>query len=812
MDMVNRLPAPDGAIAPRASALQPDPHPRRHRVAALLLLLLAALLLLVPGQAPRAETPLVTRATPADAQAQGQSQSQTQSQTPAQPATDAGTAASVAYDISAYDRLSQDMGDTMTETFQLRGTLQAILAELPSLPASMIATLQSKSPDGSLRWLWGALVVIVIAVLAGNGANLLFRRWARPLYHARFAQAPETRTDKIAYLLGRGIVMTLGTAVFFVVAWSVAVLLHENTEAGRITVMTGVSAYASWLVARLVFFNILVPYSSQYRMLALSDEATNGLYHAIRACVGASILLLSISLWMSRLGLATNAHKLALIGSGAFAMLALSAIAIHWRKDVAGAILGSAPRSAAGALQFVARIWHVLAILYFVVAFGMSALRILLDQPFAIGLVAAPIQSLIAAILLYAVLLLIIDRLLPRLDTRRAQAALAGDIARNEETAGEAPDDGANAAQAQAEALENEAARAPYRDLLDHGAGILTLVFAAWLLLQAWGISLQDDSSILSNLVEIAIVGFLGYMAYQAVEIAVAQAMRRQKPAGDSQEALEIDMGGQGDSRLSTLLPIFRNFLLITIVVISGMLILSQMGIDIAPLFAGAGVVGLAIGFGAQTLIRDIFSGAFYLIDDAFRKGEYIDIGGAKGTVEKISIRSMQLRHHRGALTTVPFGEIKHVQNYSRDWAIMKLAFRVTYDTDTEKMRKIIKKFGQELMNDPYYGPMFLDPLKSQGILSMEDSAMIARVKFMSKPGKQFELRKVIYAGLQELFEKNGIHFAHREVTVRVATEDGRVIPNPTPAQVAAAGAAVMGSLDGAPGPDGAPAPGQPAP
>lgn len=719
-------------------------------------------------------------------------------------ATTSGTA-QVAYDISAYDQMSKDMGQTMTETFQLRGALQQILSELPGLPASVVATLEAKSSDGSLRWLWGALVVIVIAVLAGNGANYLFRRWARPLYAARFTHTPETRTEKIAYLLGRGIVMTLGTIVFFVVATGVAVLLHENTEAGRITVMTGVSAYAAWLTARLVFFNILVPYSGEYRMLALSDDAANGLYHAIRAGIGVSIVLLSVCLWMSKLGLAPNAHKLALICAGAFSMLALSAIAINWRKDVAGAILGSAPDNAAGALQFVARIWHVVAILYFVVAFGMSAVRILLDQPFAIGLVAAPMQSLIAAVLLYAVLLLIIDRLLPRLDTRRAQAALVSDIERNEETAGETTNEAANAAQAQAEALENEAARAPYRDLLDHGAGILTLVFAAWLLLQAWGISLQDDSSILSNLIEIAIVGFLGYMAYQAVEIAVAQAMRRQKPAGDS-DAAEIEMGGQGDSRLSTLLPIFRNFLLITIVVISGMLILSQMGIDIAPLFAGAGVVGLAIGFGAQTLIRDIFSGAFYLIDDAFRKGEYIDIGGAKGTVEKISIRSMQLRHHRGALTTVPFGEIKNVQNYSRDWAIMKLAFRVTYDTDTEKMRKIIKKFGQQLLDDPYYGPMFLDPLKSQGILSMEDSAMIARVKFMCKPGKQFELRKVVYAGLQELFEKNGIHFAHREVTVRVATEDGHVIPNPTPAQIAAAGAAVASSLDSATGPDGAPA------
>ncbi|WP_209000701.1 mechanosensitive ion channel family protein [Labrenzia sp. DG1229] len=87
-------------------------------------------------------------------------------------------------------------------------------------------------------------------------------------------------------------------------------------------------------------------------------------------------------------------------------------------------------------------------------------------------------------------------------------------------------------------------------------------------------------------------------------------------------------------------------------------------------------------------------------------------------------------------------------------------------------MRKIIKNFGKELLDDEYYGPMFLAPLKSQGIMSMEDSAMIARVKFTTKPGKQFELRKIVYAGLQDLFEKNGIKFAHRQVTVRVAGQD----------------------------------------
>jgi len=199
--------------------------------------------------------------------------------------------------------------------------------------------------------------------------------------------------------------------------------------------------------------------------------------------------------------------------------------------------------------------------------------------------------------------------------------------------------------------------------------------------------------------------------------------------------------------------------------------VLGELGVNILPLVAGAGVVGLAIGFGAQTLVKDIVSGVFFLIDDAFRKGEYVDIGSVKGTVEKISIRSMQLRHHRGPLNTVPFGEISHVTNFSRDWAIMKLPLRLTYDTDAEKVRKMIKKLGQELLADPELGPQFLQPLKSQGVVQMEDSAQIMSIKFMTRPGDQWVLRRVIFAKIRELFEKNGIRFANREVTVRLNEE-----------------------------------------
>ena len=132
----------------------------------------------------------------------------------------------------------------------------------------------------------------------------------------------------------------------------------------------------------------------------------------------------------------------------------------------------------------------------------------------------------------------------------------------------------------------------------------------------------------------------------------------------------------------------------------------------------------------------------------------------------------MQLRHHNEPLHTIPFGEIGHLTNFSRDWVMMKLPLRVTYETDVERLRKLIKKLGQELLQDPELGPKFLQPLKSQGVIQMEDSAMIVRVKFMTRPGDKWGLRTKVFAHIRELFERGGIKFAHREVTVRIADQD----------------------------------------
>jgi small-conductance mechanosensitive channel len=140
-----------------------------------------------------------------------------------------------------------------------------------------------------------------------------------------------------------------------------------------------------------------------------------------------------------------------------------------------------------------------------------------------------------------------------------------------------------------------------------------------------------------------------------------------------------------------------------------------------------------------------------------------------KGSVEKIPIRSLQLRHHRGAINTVPFGKIHTLANYSRDSMIMKLRFFISFGTDIEQ---VLKKVGQQLWENPEIGEGFIQPFKSQGILEIDDCGLVVRVKFMSKPGGQFVIQRYAYKALQKAFAENGIEFARLEIKVVTDFDD----------------------------------------
>jgi small-conductance mechanosensitive channel len=265
-----------------------------------------------------------------------------------------------------------------------------------------------------------------------------------------------------------------------------------------------------------------------------------------------------------------------------------------------------------------------------------------------------------------------------------------------------------------------------------------------------------------NTLQRIFILLLIGLIFWEFARSQIKENLEEETPQQENQ----AEEGGAGGSRSETLLLLMRKTILFALFAIVFLLLLSSMGINIGPLLAGAGVIGLAIGFGAQTLVKDIIAGIFFLIDDAFRVGDYIETGGLKGTVEHISLRSLRLRSPRGPVHTIPFGSMGTVTNNSRDYIISKLDFRVRYDTSVDKVRKIIKKINKKIMKDEEMGPVMLDKIKSQGVRELDDSAMIMRVKFKTIPGEQFVIRREVFRMMQEEFSKNGIEFAHRNVTV----------------------------------------------
>lgn len=310
---------------------------------------------------------------------------------------------------------------------------------------------------------------------------------------------------------------------------------------------------------------------------------------------------------------------------------------------------------------------------------------------------------------------------------------------------------------------------------------------------QSWSVQpielLGDRIGIGDNLFRFLMTLVVGYLVYEGSSLWINGRLQAEMTAaGPSDE--DAEMGGAGQSRLSTVLPLALLVVRSAVVVIFGLLAIGNLGIDITPLLAGAGIAGLAIGFGAQKLVTDVVSGVFFLVDDAFRIGEYVEIDGTMGSVEKISIRSMQLRHHRGPVHTIPYGEIPKLTNYSRDWVIVKLKFTVPFDTDPNLVKKIFKKIGLEMMETPEFKEDFLQPFKSQGVLDFDDVGMVIRGKFMAKPGKQFMIRKEIFNRVKKAFEENGISFARREVRVALPdSEHGHDLSDAEKEVIAAAAA-----------------------
>jgi len=307
-----------------------------------------------------------------------------------------------------------------------------------------------------------------------------------------------------------------------------------------------------------------------------------------------------------------------------------------------------------------------------------------------------------------------------------------------------------------------------YAVSLGRGLRAALVVGAVLLLANAWHVDLAEMTAgdtlttrLARGALNIVVIALVADFAWHIMKALIDRKLGETQAAGHVNEE-----DARHRARLRTLLPILRNVLFVVLVVMALLMALASVGIEIGPLIAGAGVVGVAIGFGAQTLVRDIFSGVFYLLDDAFRVGEYIQSGSYKGVVESFSLRSIKLRHHRGPLYTVPFGVLGAIQNMSRDWVIDKMSVGVTYDTDVDKVKKPVKQIGKDLAAIPEFAPHILEPLKMQGVEQFGDFAIQIRMKIKTKPGEQFTIRRRAFAMIKKAFDANGIKFAFPTVTV----------------------------------------------
>ncbi|MHC1789869.1 mechanosensitive ion channel family protein [Solidesulfovibrio sp.] len=608
--------------------------------------------------------------------------------------------------------------------------------------------LANLSDGGGAAALLRFLFVLAVIGAGGLGVFAWTGRLRKGLKRRLDAAPPSLQTSRGVVILANLGLQLLEVAAFFLTASVLFMALTPAVGALRELGTLFVVGLTNYLLIQAAARVLLAPGWEAARPIPLADADAATLYRCMIAVALVSLVLAVVSVALEEVGQAEAFGDILYAQAGPLVGLMLAAMLYANRERVTAALAGDGSGETGGARFWAARYGHVAAMAY-VVAIGLywSSQALVGNATImhlVMGLFAIP--ACIGVDLWVKRLLLAAsgeDRELIPLDADTARAAAA--------------------AQEDGKAPADKRTLRYYIPLIRKTLRIVLAAFAAFAMLKMWGVEIALGWLFARNVLSVLLVAVGGLLAWEVVRIRIDRRLGEETsmPGEEMEEG-----GGAGGSRSATLLMLLRKFLLSVIVVMGALIALSALGVDIAPLIAGAGVVGLAIGFGAQTLVKDIISGVFFLIDDAFRVGDYVEAGTAKGTVEQISLRSMKLRHPRGMVFTIPYGGLKILQNFSRDYIISKLDFRVRYDADIDKIRKIIKRINKEVMADEELRQGMLSDIKSMGVRKMEDSAMILRIKFKTVPGRQFVVQKELYRRVQEAFRENGIEFAHRNVTV----------------------------------------------
>jgi len=225
--------------------------------------------------------------------------------------------------------------------------------------------------------------------------------------------------------------------------------------------------------------------------------------------------------------------------------------------------------------------------------------------------------------------------------------------------------------------------------------------------------------------------------------------------------------------RARTLGGVIQSTTLVTMAIIAGLMILRELGLDIAPLIAGAGIAGVAVGLGAQSLIRDVIGGFFILLEDQFAVGDSIQVGNIAGGVEKMTLRATFLRDLEGTLHVVPIGEMRIVSNRTKDWSRAVVDLGVAYEEDIGSVVAALGEIGHDFYKDEVCAPLLLEEPTVSGVEALGDWAVTVRIMVKTKPGKQWDVARELRRRIKETFEQEGIEmpYPRQEVLMRPLAE-----------------------------------------
>lgn len=232
--------------------------------------------------------------------------------------------------------------------------------------------------------------------------------------------------------------------------------------------------------------------------------------------------------------------------------------------------------------------------------------------------------------------------------------------------------------------------------------------------------------------------------------------------------------------RIETLARVARYLAGVLVALLAGTLVLSELGISVAPILGAAGVVGLAVGFGTQSLVKDYFTGLFLLLENQIREGDVVKLGEHAGLVEVVTLRYVQLRDYDGNVHFVPSGEISTVVNYSRGHAYAVMDIGVSYREDADAVMEVMRDTGARMRGDPVFEPLILEPLEIAGVERWDDSAVVIRCRFKCAPLQQWTVRREYLRRLKRDFDDRGIEIPFPHMTLYAGRDkDGQAPPWP---------------------------------